>query len=60
MPTAAADQRSDTAPASAIELDLDPQQEAALEREVAGVRDPQLRAALKGFRRRLLQGRRPM
>jgi predicted nucleic acid-binding Zn ribbon protein len=36
---------------------LDPQQELALEREVAGVRDPQLREVLKEFRRRLLQAR---
>jgi hypothetical protein len=36
---------------------LDPQQELALEREVAGVRDPQLREVLKDFRRRLLQAR---
>ena len=37
----------------------DPQQELALEREVAGVRDLQLREALKDFRRRLLQARPP-
>jgi hypothetical protein len=36
---------------------LDPQQELALEREVAGVRDPELREILKDFRRRLLQAR---
>jgi hypothetical protein len=36
---------------------LDPQQERALDREVAGVRDPQLREVLKDFRRRLLQTR---
>jgi hypothetical protein len=36
---------------------LDPQQELALEREVADVRDPQLREVLKDFRRRLLQAR---
>jgi predicted nucleic acid-binding Zn ribbon protein len=36
---------------------LDPQQELALEREVAGVRDPELRTILKDFRRRLLQAR---
>jgi predicted nucleic acid-binding Zn ribbon protein len=36
---------------------LDPQQELALEREVAGVRDPHLREVLKDFRRRLLQAR---
>jgi len=36
---------------------LDPQQELALEHEVAGVRDPQLREVLKDFRRRLLQAR---
>jgi predicted nucleic acid-binding Zn ribbon protein len=38
---------------------LDPQQELTLEREVAGVRDPQLREVLKDFRRRLLQARPP-
>jgi hypothetical protein len=36
---------------------LDPQEELALEREVARVRDPELRAILKDFRRRLLQAR---
>jgi hypothetical protein len=36
---------------------LDPQQELVLEREVAGVRDPELREILKDFRRRLLQAR---
>jgi len=36
---------------------LDPQQECVLEREVAGVRDPELREILKDFRRRLLQAR---
>lgn len=36
---------------------LDPEQELALEREVAGVRDPQLREVLIDFRRRLLQAR---
>jgi hypothetical protein len=35
----------------------DPQQELALDREVAGVRDPELREILKDFRRRLLQDR---
>jgi hypothetical protein len=36
---------------------LDPQQELALEREVAVVRDPELREVLKEFRRHLLQAR---
>jgi hypothetical protein len=36
---------------------LDPQQELALAEEVACVRDPELRAILKDFRRRLLQPR---
>jgi hypothetical protein len=36
---------------------LDPEQELALERELAGVRDPQLREALRDFRRRLLRAR---
>ena len=39
------------------ETPLDPQQELAIAREVAHVRDPQLREVLKDFRRRLLQGR---
>lgn len=47
------------APAAPPGPPLDPQQEAALEREVASVRDPQLREVLKGFRRRLLQARPP-
>jgi len=40
-----------------VAMPLDPQQELALEREVAGVRDPELREILKDFRRRLLQAR---
>jgi hypothetical protein len=36
---------------------LGPQQELALEQEVANVRDPELREVLKDFRRRLLQAR---
>jgi hypothetical protein len=36
---------------------LDPQQELALAQEVASVRDPELRAILQDFRRRLLQAR---
>jgi hypothetical protein len=36
---------------------LDPQQELELEREVASIRDPELREVLKDFRRRLLQAR---
>jgi hypothetical protein len=49
-------QRASTiAPTAATTLDL--QQELALEREVAGVRDPELREILKNFRRRLLQAR---
>jgi predicted nucleic acid-binding Zn ribbon protein len=44
-----------TAPPAVVPLD--PQQELVLEREVAGVRDPQLREVLKDFRRRLLQAR---
>jgi predicted nucleic acid-binding Zn ribbon protein len=39
---------------------LDPQQEEELARDVAGVRDPQLREVLKDFRRRLLQARPPV
>jgi hypothetical protein len=46
---------STTAPL--VATPLDPQQELALEREVASVRDPELREILKDFRRRLLQAR---
>jgi hypothetical protein len=47
----------ESTPAAAAATILDPQQELALEREVAGVRDPELREILKDFRRRLLQAR---
>jgi hypothetical protein len=56
-PTAPTDHPTEEASPSSPATPLDPQQEAALEREVAGVRDPQLREALKGLRRRLLQRR---
>jgi hypothetical protein len=46
-------------PEAPVEKGLDPQQELTLEREVAAVRDPQLREVLKDFRRRLLQARPP-
>jgi predicted nucleic acid-binding Zn ribbon protein len=49
--------QSETKTAPPAAAPLDPQQELALEREVAGVRDPQLREVLKDFRRRLLQAR---
>jgi hypothetical protein len=49
--------QKETEPAEPVVPSLDPQQELALEREVAGVRDPQLREVLKDFRRRLLQAR---
>jgi hypothetical protein len=48
--------RESTAEPPAVKL-LDLQQELALEREVASVRDPELREVLKAFRRRLLQAR---
>jgi hypothetical protein len=48
---------STSEPSGAAAHPLSPQQESALEREVANVRDPQLREALKDFRRRLLQTR---
>jgi predicted nucleic acid-binding Zn ribbon protein len=51
------DPRSEAKTAPPAGTPLDPQQELALEREVAGVRDPQLREVLKDFRRRLLQAR---
>ena len=52
-------QAPEVEPSPPIMKPLDPQQELALEREVAGVRDPQLREVLKDFRRRLLQARPP-
>ena len=55
LPEAHAQREATTAPPAATPLD--PQQELALEREVANVRDPELRAILKDFRRRLLQAR---
>ena len=54
-PEPSSQRESTTAPPAASTLD--PQQELALEREVAGVRDPELREILKDFRRRLLQAR---
>lgn len=45
----------DLSPAAAHPLS--PQQELTLEHELASVRDPELRAVLKDFRRRLLQTR---
>jgi hypothetical protein len=59
-PTTTPVQTSEDTPSSVVETPLDPQQEEALEREVARVRDPQLREALKGLRRRLLQARPPL
>jgi hypothetical protein len=47
------------APPSAADAPLDAAHERLLEHELAGVRDPGLREALKSFRRRLLQGRPP-
>src|SRR5919109_3145813 len=55
LPEALSQREPTTAPPAAAPLD--PQQELALEREVANVRDPELRAILKDFRRRLLQAR---
>ena len=49
-------QRESTTVLPAV-LPSDPQQELALEQEVARVRDPELREVLKDFRRRLLQAR---
>jgi hypothetical protein len=51
------DSPTETTTASPAPPPLDSQQELAIEREVAGVRDPQLREVLKDFRRRLLQAR---
>jgi hypothetical protein len=50
-------QAPEATPSSAAVKPLDAQQEQALERELASVRDPQLREVLKDFRRRLLQTR---
>jgi hypothetical protein len=55
LPDSNAQRESPGAPGAASPLD--PQQELALEREVASVRDPELREVLKDFRRRLLQTR---
>jgi hypothetical protein len=56
-PSTAMDYPAEPVSSSVTVVPLDPQQEEALEREVASVRDPQLREVLKGFRRRLLQAR---
>jgi hypothetical protein len=56
-PPPAPSSQCESTPAVAAAMILDPQQELALEREVAGVRDPELREILKDFRRRLLQAR---
>jgi hypothetical protein len=58
-PLAAADKAAEAEPPPPAEMPVDPQQELAIEREVAHVRDPQLREVLKDFRRRLLQVRPP-
>jgi len=50
-------QAPEAAPSSQAVTPLDADQEQALERELASVRDPQLREVLKDFRRRLLQTR---
>ena len=52
-------ERREAEPSPPAARRLDPQQELALEREVASVRDPQLREILKDFRRRLLHARPP-
>lgn len=49
--------QTETKSAAPVVLPLDAEQELVLEGEVARVRDPQLREALKDFRRRLLQSR---
>ncbi len=55
LPDSTSHRESTAAPPATIPLD--PQQELALAEEVASVRDPELRAILKDFRRRLLQPR---
>lgn len=57
VPPPEASPPTETKSTAPIVVPLDPEQELILEREVAGVRDPQLREALKDFRRRLLQSR---
>jgi hypothetical protein len=59
MPLAASDEVAAAELPPHMETPLDPQQELAIEREVAHVRDLQLREVLKDFRRRLLQVRPP-
>ena len=54
-PVPAPPPKVDLSPAAAQPLSS--QQEVTLERELASVRDPELRAVLKDFRRRLLQTR---
>jgi predicted nucleic acid-binding Zn ribbon protein len=55
LPDSNSQRESPSVPSAATPLD--PQQELALERDVASVRDPELRGVLKDFRRRLLQAR---
>lgn len=55
LPNSTAHREATAAPLATTPLD--PQQELALTQEVASVRDPELRAILKDFRRRLLQAR---
>jgi hypothetical protein len=57
IPPPALDPQTETKNALPAVVLLDPQQELDLERELAGVRDPELREVLKDFRRRLLQTR---
>jgi predicted nucleic acid-binding Zn ribbon protein len=59
-PVATAEQPVEEASPADVKAPLDPQQEEELARDVAGVRDPQLREVLKDFRRRLLQARPPV
>ena len=57
LPLPAPIRAPEAAPPPQAVTPLDADQEQALERELASVRDPQLRAVLKDFRRRLLQAR---
>jgi hypothetical protein len=56
-PPPAVNPQTETESMTPAVVPLDPEQELVLEREVAGVRDPQLKEVLKDFRRRLLQAR---
>jgi hypothetical protein len=59
MPPAASSAPAEAAPVPRMDAPLPPDEEAALERELASVADPELRQVLQRLRRRMLQGRTP-